>query len=135
MEVGVQHHAKSETFVCLGESPPQKKKKKNGSKLKKTKVKKQVKNSRKPSVWTISMSKPLCTESQSGHVLQGGTVIGSARCKDFRERWGRLKAAKNLVKLGITNLVVIGGDGSLTGANLFRMEWNSLLEELVKNGT
>ena len=66
--------------------------------------------------------------------LQGGTVIGSARCKDFRERWGRLKAACNLVKLGITNLVVIGGDGSLTGANLFRQEWNSLLEELVKEG-
>ena len=66
--------------------------------------------------------------------MQGGTVIGSARCKDFRERWGRLKAAHNLVKLGITNLVVIGGDGSLTGANLFRQEWNSLLEELVKEG-
>ena len=66
--------------------------------------------------------------------FQGGTVIGSARCKDFRERWGRLKAACNLVKLGITNLVVIGGDGSLTGANLFRQEWNSLLEELVKEG-
>ena len=68
------------------------------------------------------------------NLLQGGTVIGSARCKDFRERWGRLKAARNLVKLGITNLVVIGGDGSLTGANLFRQEWNSLLEELVKEG-
>ena len=66
--------------------------------------------------------------------LQGGTVIGSARCKDFRERWGRLKAARNLVKLGINNLVVIGGDGSLTGANLFRQEWNSLLEELIKEG-
>ena len=39
-----------------------------------------------------------------------------------------------MVKLGITNLVVIGGDGSLTGANLFRQEWNSLLEELVKEG-
>lgn len=55
--------------------------------------------------------------------FQGGTIIGSARCKDFRERAGRLKAAKNLVNVGITNLVVIGGDGSLTGANLFRQEW------------
>ena len=35
---------------------------------------------------------------------------------------------------GITNLVVIGGDGSLTGANLFRSEWSSLLEELVQTG-
>ena len=53
---------------------------------------------------------------------------------DFRERPGRLKAALNLVSRNITNLVVIGGDGSLTGANLFRQEWSSLLEELVKNG-
>lgn len=34
---------------------------------------------------------------------------------------------------GITNLVVIGGDGSLTGANLFRQEWSSLLDELLQN--
>jgi 6-phosphofructokinase 1 len=66
--------------------------------------------------------------------LQGGTIIGSARCQEFRERYGRLKAAKNLVARGITNLVVIGGDGSLTGANLFRSEWSSLLEELVQTG-
>ncbi|XP_075255525.1 ATP-dependent 6-phosphofructokinase, liver type-like isoform X2 [Convolutriloba macropyga] len=64
----------------------------------------------------------------------GGTFIGSARCKAFRERPGRLKAAKNLICKGITNLVVIGGDGSLTGANLFREEWPSLVEELFANG-
>ena len=40
--------------------------------------------------------------------FQGGTVIGSARCKAFRERSGRLKAALNLVNLGITNICVIG---------------------------
>jgi len=51
---------------------------------------------------------------------------------DFKERVGRLKAACNLVKRGITNLVVIGGDGSLTGANLFRQEWSSLLDELLQ---
>ena len=66
--------------------------------------------------------------------FQGGTVIGSARCADFRERAGRLKAAKNLVDRNITNLVVIGGDGSLTGANLFRLEWKSLLDELKSEG-
>ena len=66
--------------------------------------------------------------------LKGGTVIGSARCKDFREREGRLRAALNLLDRGITNLVCIGGDGSLTGANLFRQEWSSLLEELVSTG-
>lgn len=37
--------------------------------------------------------------------FQGGTVIGSARCQDFRCREGRCKAAKNMVTLGITNLV------------------------------
>lgn len=65
---------------------------------------------------------------------QGGTVIGSARCMDFKEKWGRLKAACNLVKLGITNLCVIGGDGSLTGANQFRTEWSELLADLTKAG-
>ncbi|MBX3013138.1 MAG: 6-phosphofructokinase [Caldilineaceae bacterium] len=64
----------------------------------------------------------------------GGTVIGSARCAQFRERAGRLLAAHNLVAHGIDALVVIGGDGSLTGANLFRTEWPSLLQELVETG-
>ena len=70
--------------------------------------------------------------SVSGIIHRGGTVIGSARCQDFRERSGRLRAASNLIKKGITNLVVIGGDGSLTGANRFRQEWNSLLKELLE---
>uniref|UniRef100_A0A8C7HZH7 ATP-dependent 6-phosphofructokinase n=1 Tax=Oncorhynchus kisutch TaxID=8019 RepID=A0A8C7HZH7_ONCKI len=67
-------------------------------------------------------------------IREGGTVIGSARCKEFRSHEGRLKAAHNLVQRGITNLCVIGGDGSLTGANLFREEWSGLLEELVQQG-
>uniref|UniRef100_A0A8D1LXU0 6-phosphofructokinase type B n=1 Tax=Sus scrofa TaxID=9823 RepID=A0A8D1LXU0_PIG len=66
--------------------------------------------------------------------VQGGTVIGSARCKAFTTREGRLAAAYNLVQRGITNLCVIGGDGSLTGANIFRSEWGSLLAELVSEG-
>jgi 6-phosphofructokinase 1 len=66
--------------------------------------------------------------------MQGGTIIGSARCQEFTTREGRLKAAKHLVEKRITNLCVIGGDGSLTGANLFREEWSSLLEELVQAG-
>lgn len=72
--------------------------------------------------------------SVSSIIHKGGTVIGSARCSDFRERAGRMKAAKNLVDKGITNLVVIGGDGSLTGANCFKQEWSSLLDELLANG-
>ncbi|XP_041807318.1 ATP-dependent 6-phosphofructokinase, liver type [Chelmon rostratus] len=68
-------------------------------------------------------------------IQQGGTVIGSARCKAFTTREGRLAAALNLVKKGITNLCVCGGDGSLTGANIFRSEWSSLLAELVQKGS
>ncbi|CAL9697670.1 unnamed protein product [Knipowitschia caucasica] len=74
-------------------------------------------------------------ESVSSMLQIGGTVIGSARCKEFRSHEGRLKAAHNLVQRGITNLCVIGGDGSLTGANLFREEWSGLLSELVEQGS
>ncbi|KAM4552460.1 ATP-dependent 6-phosphofructokinase, platelet type isoform 3-T3 [Odontesthes bonariensis] len=73
-------------------------------------------------------------ESVSSMLQVGGTVIGSARCKEFRTHEGRLKAAHNLVQHGITNLCVIGGDGSLTGANLFREEWSGLLNELLEQG-
>ncbi|XP_027870242.1 phosphofructokinase, muscle a [Xiphophorus couchianus] len=78
--------------------------------------------------------RPATWESVSMMLQLGGTVIGSARCKDFMSREGRMKAACNLVKLGITNLCVIGGDGSLTGANQFRTDWGSLLADLAKDG-
>ena len=68
--------------------------------------------------------------SVSNILHRGGTVIGTARCKAFREREGRLRAAENLVKRGIGNLIVIGGDGSLTGASIFKEEWNGLVAEL-----
>jgi len=70
-----------------------------------------------------------------GGILQlGGTIIGSARSEAFRTREGRRTAARNLVRAGIDGLIVIGGDGSLTGANLFRAEWRSLISELVDAG-
>ena len=70
-----------------------------------------------------------------GGILQlGGTVIGSARCEAFRTRDGRRQSAKNLIKSGIDGLIVIGGDGSLTGANIFRQEWPSLISGLVEKG-
>uniref|UniRef100_A0AAQ6AE82 ATP-dependent 6-phosphofructokinase n=1 Tax=Amphiprion ocellaris TaxID=80972 RepID=A0AAQ6AE82_AMPOC len=78
--------------------------------------------------------RPATWESVSMMLQLGGTVIGSARCKDFRSREGRMQAACNLVELGITNLCVIGGDGSLTGANEFRTEWSGLLADLVRAG-
>ncbi|MBC8372860.1 MAG: 6-phosphofructokinase [Anaerolineales bacterium] len=70
-----------------------------------------------------------------GGILQGGgTVIGTARCERFRTREGRLVAAKNLIERGIEGLIVVGGDGSLTGANLFRQEWLLLVTELAEKG-
>lgn len=72
--------------------------------------------------------------SVAGILQRGGTIIGTARCEEFKNRDGRRKAALNLIQLGIDGLVVIGGDGSLTGANLFRQEWPSLISELTETG-
>jgi 6-phosphofructokinase 1 len=69
-----------------------------------------------------------------GILHRGGTVIGTARADEFRTRQGRRRAARNLLDHGIDALIVIGGDGSLTGANLFREEWTDLLAELVDTG-
>uniref|UniRef100_A0A8B9KNE4 ATP-dependent 6-phosphofructokinase n=1 Tax=Astyanax mexicanus TaxID=7994 RepID=A0A8B9KNE4_ASTMX len=73
-------------------------------------------------------------QSVTNIIQLGGTVIGSARCKAFTTREGRLSAAFHLVQRGITNLCVCGGDGSLTGANIFRSEWAELLAQLVEEG-
>jgi 6-phosphofructokinase 1 len=73
-------------------------------------------------------------DSVGGILQRGGTVIGSARCAEFRTREGRLKATKNMIDRDIDGLVVVGGDGSLTGANLFRQEWHSLVTELAERG-
>jgi 6-phosphofructokinase 1 len=78
--------------------------------------------------------RPMTWDNVGGMMQRGGTIIGTARCAAFRTREGRLIAAKHLLERGIDRLVVIGGDGSLTGANLFRQEWTSLLEELVQTG-
>jgi 6-phosphofructokinase 1 len=73
-------------------------------------------------------------DSVGGILQQGGTIIGTARSEEFRTRDGRRIAALNLVQLGIDGLIVIGGDGSLTGADIFRREWPELLAELVQGG-
>lgn len=57
-------------------------------------------------------------------------MIGTARSKEFRTREGRLAAAFNLINEGIDALVVCGGDGSLTGADVFRGEWPELIKTL-----
>lgn len=69
-----------------------------------------------------------------GYLSRGGTLIGTKRCMEFYERPGRMRAAKNMIDQGIDALIICGGDGSLTGADKFREEWPSLLEELIQKG-
>lgn len=78
--------------------------------------------------------RPMNWSDVGGILHLGGTIIGSARCKEFRERPGRLRAARNLLLHEIEGLVVIGGDGSLTGADLLHREWSGLVEELAETG-
>ena len=60
--------------------------------------------------------KELTTEMVSNTIQQGGTKLKTARCKEFRTLEGRAKAYENLQKAGIDALIVIGGNGSLSGA-------------------
>ncbi|MEO2100311.1 MAG: 6-phosphofructokinase [Flavobacteriaceae bacterium] len=56
-------------------------------------------------------------------INKGGTILKSARCLEFRTPEGRKKAYENVVKNDIDALVVIGGDGSFTGAMIFQSEF------------
>jgi 6-phosphofructokinase 1 len=78
--------------------------------------------------------RPLAWPDVGGIIHRGGTFIGSARSEEFRTREGRSRAAMNMLLRGIDGLVVIGGDGSLTGADVFRREWPDLVAELVASG-
>lgn len=78
--------------------------------------------------------KPMGWEDVSGILQLGGTVIGTARCAAFRDLEGRRAAVRNLVQIGIDRLAVIGGDGSLTGANQLRTEWPDHLQALIADG-
>ena len=68
--------------------------------------------------------KPFTTENVSGIIMQGGTILKTARSNDFTTEEGRRKAYENIVKEGIDALVVIGGNGSLTGARVFAQEYD-----------
>ena len=81
-----------------------------------------------------NMIRQMSWEDVRGWLSEGGTLIGTARCAAFRERPGRLQAANNMIEKGIDALVICGGDGSLTGADKFRDEWPSLMDELVAKG-
>jgi 6-phosphofructokinase 1 len=61
---------------------------------------------------------PLLARDVGGIIQRGGTVLGSARCAEFREPSGRALALRNLAQRGIEALVVIGGNGSQTASHL-----------------
>lgn len=67
---------------------------------------------------------PMHSRSVANIIQRGGTILKSARCKDFYEYEGRKKAYENLKKHGIEGLVVIGGDGSFKGAQKFSTEFD-----------
>ena len=68
--------------------------------------------------------KDFTTENVSGIIMSGGTILKSARSKDFFTKEGQETAYNNMVKHGIDALVVIGGNGSLTGAMNFAREFD-----------
>ena len=64
------------------------------------------------------------TQNVSNIIQRGGTILKTARCMEFKTPEGRKQAHDKLVEHGIDSLVVIGGDGSLTGARIFADEFN-----------
>jgi len=68
--------------------------------------------------------KTFTTENVSGIIDEGGTILKTARSKAFMTKEGKEKAYENIVKEGIDALVVIGGNGSLTGAMNFAQEYD-----------
>lgn len=66
--------------------------------------------------------KDFTTENVSGIITRGGTILKSARSKEFMTVEGRQKAYDNMVANGIDALIIIGGNGSLTGAKIFAQE-------------
>src|SRR5574344_1631655 len=64
------------------------------------------------------------TENVSNIIQLGGTILKTARCKEFTTPEGRAKAYENMKNAGIDALIIIGGDGSLTGARIFADEFD-----------
>ncbi len=64
------------------------------------------------------------TQNVSNIIQQGGTILKTARCKEFKTPEGRAIAYETMKREGIDALVVIGGDGSLTGARLLAQEYD-----------
>lgn len=68
--------------------------------------------------------KEFTTESVSNIIAKGGTILKSARSQSFMTPEGRKQAFENMQKAGIDALVVIGGNGSLSGARVFAQEFD-----------
>lgn len=68
----------------------------------------------------------LKAHSVSDILARGGTIIKTARSKEFMEPEGRAKAYANIKEAGIDAMVVIGGDGTLTGARVFCDEYGDI---------
>ena len=66
----------------------------------------------------------LNTRSVRGIINRGGTMLYSARSKEFRSKEGRVTAYQNVKKHNIDAIVIIGGDGSFTGGMIFQKEFN-----------
>ena len=64
------------------------------------------------------------TENVSNIIQLGGTILKTARCQEFKTPEGRQIAYETMQREGIDALVVIGGDGSLTGARLLAQEFD-----------
>ncbi len=75
--------------------------------------------------------KPLNWEDVGNVLQRGGTFLGTARCEQFKTVEGRRRAVENILERGIEALVVIGGDGSLTGGLLLANEWPEHLEKIA----
>ena len=67
---------------------------------------------------------PMHSRSVANIIQRGGTILKTARCKEFFEKEGRKRAYDNLKELGIDGIVVIGGDGSFRGADIFSREFD-----------
>jgi 6-phosphofructokinase 1 len=67
---------------------------------------------------------PMHSRSVANIIQRGGTILKTARCKEFFEKEGRKVAFDNLKKHGIDGIVVIGGDGSFRGADIFSREYD-----------
>ena len=68
--------------------------------------------------------KVMNARSVNNIINKGGTVLKSARCLEFRTKEGRQTAFKTVQKHGIEAIVIIGGDGSFTGALIFQSEFD-----------